>query len=192
MSQAQQLELTCGKYRVVVADASWGADPAGYAISHHLEGEMYRASSWHRVTVLDGEEAIRVCLLLGGGGASGIHDHSGVCVGDKCYVAVGDSICALFVPSLDLIWHTRADSATCFGVYYLPEFNCLISHGELEITRLDLEGRIVWQTSGRDIFSDGVAFQGCLVEATDFNKTTYCIAIETGQIVADFPTVQGA
>lgn len=190
MSAPRQLELTCGKYDVVVADAGWGADFTGYPIVHHIE-EKYRASSWHHVTVTEDGQDVRVCLLLGGGGASGVHSGSAVCVGDRCYVAVGDSVCALSVPSLNLVWRTKVDSATCFGVYHLPEFDCLISHGELEITRLDLAGQVAWQTSGRDIFSEGFAMRGGFVEATDFYKSTYCIDIATGRIVAELPSDQG-
>lgn len=57
------------------------------------------------------------------------------------------------------------DAATCFGVYYLPEHACLISHGELEIARLSLSGEIVWSAGGKDIFSEGFRLSREYVEA---------------------------
>ena len=122
MSPPRQLDLTCGKYRVVVSDADRGTSPADYSTAHHLDGEKYQASSCHRVTVIEGGRDVQACLLMGGGGPSGVHAHSAVCTGDKCYVAVGDSVCALSVPGLDLVWRSRVDWVTCFGVYHLSEF----------------------------------------------------------------------
>jgi len=192
VSSPDRIELACGGYRVAVENAGWGTDPAGYLIAYRLEDKQYRPSSWHKVTVFDESAEVKRCLLTAGGVATGVHPHSTVCVGPQCYVAVGDSVCALSVPGLDLLWATPVDSATCFGVYHVPEYECLISHGELEIARVDFAGRVAWRTSGRDIFSEGIAFRGRLVEATDWDKTTYRIDIETGQIVAELPPAQGA
>ncbi|MBK6834669.1 MAG: hypothetical protein IPG89_10490 [Bacteroidetes bacterium] len=52
---------------------------------------------------------------------------------------------------LRLQWQTKADTATCFGIFKLQD--SYIVHGELEITRLDKHGKIVWQNSGADIFT---------------------------------------
>jgi hypothetical protein len=43
------------------------------------------------------------------------------------------------------------DEATAFGVHPLRED--VIVHGELSISRVGLDGRIVWQHSGSDIFT---------------------------------------
>ena len=40
---------------------------------------------------------------------------------------------------------------TCFGIHFLDED--YVIHGELEITRLDKDGKIVWQYIGRDIWT---------------------------------------
>jgi hypothetical protein len=121
------------------------------------------------------------CILLGGGGASGVHDHSAVVVKDSCFVGVGDMLCALFLPTLDLRWATKVDWATCFGVYYSPQHDCLLSHGELEIARVSLGGQIIWSAGGMDIFTEGFHVVGDYVEALDFNRTVYRIDIATGR-----------
>ena len=40
--------------------------------------------------------------------------------------------------------------ATCFSIYQYK--NDFIIHGELDITRIDRLGKIIWQVSVRDIF----------------------------------------
>ncbi len=192
MSSPDQIELLCDDFRVVVANADCGADRATYPIVYQVEDKAYRPSSWHTVTVFDDVAEVKTCLLTAGGGASGVHSHSAICVGSRCYVAVGDSVCALSVPELNLLWHSKVDWATCFGVYHLPACGCLISHGELTISRVDFTGRVVWQTGARDIFTEGFEIRGQFIDATDWNKTTYRIDIETGQIVAEIPPAQGA
>jgi hypothetical protein len=138
-----------------------------------------------RVTVVYGAETVR-CLLTAGGGASRVHEHSAVLIDDHCYVGVGDTLCALSIPHLRLEWHRKVDWATCFGVYFSPKHNCLLSHGELEISRIELDGRIVWQTGGRDIFSEGFRHDDDMIEVTDFYRTTYRISIATGKIESEF------
>ena len=89
-------------------------------------------------------------------------------------------ICSLSLPRLALEWATKVDTATCFGVYYSAEHDCLLSHGEIEIARVSLCGDIVWSGSGRDIFSEGFRVGGKWVEATDFGGYIYRFDIATG------------
>jgi hypothetical protein len=56
-------------------------------------------------------------------------------------------------PSLTPSWHLQADVATCFGLVAVPGQASLISHGELEIVRLALDGTVLWRQGGRDIFT---------------------------------------
>ena len=54
------------------------------------------------------------------------------------------------IHDLQLKWLTRADQATCFGIYRSGKF--YIVHGEIEISKLDRNGKIVWRFGGSDIF----------------------------------------
>jgi hypothetical protein len=54
------------------------------------------------------------------------------------------------LPHLNLDWVVVADMATCIGIYRYKD--SYLIHGELEITRLDQSGRIIWQVGARDIF----------------------------------------
>ena len=41
------------------------------------------------------------------------------------------------------MWRTQADQATCFEIYKYED--SYIIHGEFEISRLDKDGKIIWQ-----------------------------------------------
>lgn len=145
---------------------------------HRLASEFI--SSRHVVTCLEGDRVLSSALLEAAGGASGIHAHSLVIVGDRCFVAVGDHAVALHLPTLDLVWARAVDSATCFGLHPLPGNAGLISHGELEIARVALDGEIVWSVSGADIFTGELAVVENEVRVTDFEGNRYRFAVETG------------
>ena len=71
--------------------------------------------------------------------------------------------------------------ATCFGVYHSLKHKCFISHGELEIARVSYSGEIIWQASGKDIFTNGFVLHDDYIETIDFNDQQYRIDIETGR-----------
>lgn len=147
---------------------------------YFLGDKGYRPSSRHRIAVRHGDAVLASRVLLAGGGGSGVHKRSAFVRADTCFVAVGAFICALELPTLRLLWHTRADTATCFGVYDAPAYASIISHGELEIARLSYSGELLWSGSGRDIFSEGFELHEHHVEAIDFDGTRYSFELETG------------
>jgi hypothetical protein len=174
-----------GKYELELIDeplySPGSADNVrAYSRAYNFTDVPDRPSSRHGLVLREGGIFRKSCILLAGRGASGIHEHSAVSIGDACFVAVGDTLCSLELPSLDLLWHRQVDAATCFGVYYSTKYHCLISHGELEIARVSLSGEVVWNFGGADIFSEGFELHADSIEAVDFNRTVYRMSIETG------------
>ncbi|QDT71479.1 hypothetical protein [Lacipirellula limnantheis] len=147
----------------------------------HCLVQEYRPVSQYGLACTQSDGTMHTCILLAGGGASRVHEHSAVIVNGSCFVGVGDMLCSLSLPNLDLKWATKVDTATCFGVYYCPQQDCLLSHGECEIARVSLSGEIQWSASGRDIFSEGFRIVGGQVEAVDFYNSVYHIDIVTGR-----------
>jgi hypothetical protein len=141
----------------------------------------YQPVSKYGLVCRDRDGPTHSCVLLAGGGASSVNEHSAVVVNNSCFVGLGDMLCSLSLPSLDLRWATKVDNATCFGVYYSRQHDCLLSHGELEIARVSMSGEIVWSASGKDIFSGSFRIVGDDVEAIDFNYEVYRIDIATGR-----------
>jgi hypothetical protein len=71
--------------------------------------------------------------------------------------------------------------ATCFGIHWENGRGALISHGELEISRLSSEGNLLWQASGADVFSEGFRLLPAHIEAVDFKRTVYRLDYATGE-----------
>ena len=140
----------------------------------------YRPSSQHGLLLREEGIVAQSCILIADGGASAVHEHSVVIVGSTCFVAVGDTLCSLALPSLELRWHRPVDDATCFGVYFSAKHDCLISHGEMEIARVSFAGEVIWSQGGEDIFSEGFKLYSDYIETVDFNRTVYRMDIATG------------
>lgn len=123
-----------------------------------------------------------IIVVGAGGGCSSVHDHSALVVDDKLYLAVGDHVAclSLSIPHR-LEWSTQVDMATCFGIHWELSRGALISHGELEISRLSPEGALIWQASGADVFSEGFRLLPDYVEAVDFNRTVNRLDYATGE-----------
>ena len=154
-----------------------------YDHEYHLDDARaeFAVTCRHAVRVSDERKLIATCILLAGGGASGIHDHSAIIHDGSCIIAVGPFMVSLALPSLKLNWATQTDDATCFGVYESPTRDCLLSHGELLIARITHRGTIVWQAGGADIFTNGFQLDGDVIHVTDFNDRGYTFDIETGR-----------
>ena len=154
------------------------ADNARTYDSEYLAVAARDVTSRHVVTCRAGETRLSSVILGAGRGPSSVHAHSMVVQAGRCFVAVGSCIASLALPGLELLWLAEVDDATCFGVYEVRDG--LISHGELEIARLSLDGAVLWHSSGADIFSEGIEVRADVVRATDFNGRTYEFALDTG------------
>ena len=145
-----------------------------------LDEEEDYVSSKHSVAFSCQSGESCSCILLACGGASSVHENSAIVHDEKLLVAVGNFVCCLLLPKLDVDWRTKTDSATCFGIYHSPENECYISHGELDITRLTYSGEVVWQASGKDIFTGEFTLNEDFISVVDFNNESYRIDIEEG------------
>ena len=179
------VELTCRQFALTLLDdptyTARSADNVQQYDREYCLVKEYRPVSKYGLVCREPEGATHSCILLAGGGVSRVHEHSAVVVNGSCFVGVGDMLCCLSLPTLDLKWAIKVDTATCFGVYYFPQDDCLLSHGELEIARVSLSGQIVWSVSGKEILSEGFRIVDDHVEVIDFNQEVYRIDIATGQ-----------
>lgn len=133
-----------------------------------------------RVICQPASGAATCCTLPCEGGGAIVTDYSMRVWDDVLYLAAGNSIIALDLPTLHLRWRTVVDVAMCFGVYYAEKHQCLISHGECEIVQVLKNGKIVWRFSGKDIFTGGCTLDEGHVRVTDFNNEYYEIDMITG------------
>jgi len=133
-------------YRLNSADNLFQYD----LIYQHPEDERYAATSSYGIRIYKGGLFYKTAIVMATGGGTGVSEDSAVVSGGDYVVACCNKVFSLRLPDLGLNWIVVADMATCFGIYaYEDDY---IIHGEVEITRLDRAGRIVWQVGARDIF----------------------------------------
>ncbi|SKC08420.1 hypothetical protein SAMN05660841_04125 [Sphingobacterium nematocida] len=151
------------------------------------EAELYPTSK-HGIKIYQRDKVIDSCIIIGSGGATGIHQNSSLVDNDQLVICCCDTVFCLTLPDLALKWKIQADLATCFQIFKLQDG--YIVHGEFEITKLDRDGNKKWEFGGLDIFvsadnkeefkleSDGILL-------TDFSGKTYKIDFD-GRLLSDF------
>ncbi len=148
----------------------------------YILGDDRNFASKYRLRLSKGEQIIHSCLLAASGWGTDINFQSAIIIDESIYVAVGNVVCSLKLPSLALQWWQKVDFATCFRIHYLSREDCLITHGECSISRITKKGEIIWCKSGKDIFTEGFEIKGDYIEAIDFNHEKYRICVRDGQI----------
>ena len=132
------------------------------------------------------EEEIKSIVLTGGGSVSSLWEKSALLDGDRLLITCGNEVYCLLLSTIKVCWHTQVDIATCFEI--VPYQDDYITHGEVEISRLNRQGEILWQFSGKDIFvspteripSFTLTSKG--IELIDFNYESYLIDYQ-GKII---------
>ena len=106
--------------------------------------------SRHAIHVLEDNEMLGSAILLGAGGGTTIHERCYIIENDRVYICAGNSLCCLDLPKLNIIWKVKVDDATAFEIFKMN--NDFIVHGELSVSRINENGKIIWQNYGSDIF----------------------------------------
>lgn len=149
------LTFTIGLYHLeITSEISYDGGTA-YSLDQYdavyLNEDHYEPTSLHTIKLYQGGKLIKNVLIGAVGGGTGIHKSSQVIEQERMIICCGDTIFCLFLPELALLWKTKADWATCFEIFkYLDDY---IVHGEVDISRIDKNGKIMWQQSGADIFT---------------------------------------
>ena len=123
------------------------------------------------------------CFILGSGVGGPPHENSAIVVGKNLFVAIGNLVCKLVIPDLKLEWYQEVDFGISYAIYLSPDQLGVISHGELEITKIDFEGEILWRAFGRDIFSGELTIFSDRIEVFDFYDDKYEIDPISGECV---------
>jgi hypothetical protein len=146
---------TTDKYRIDIYDdqtfTEGSADNVNVYDFVYFDKSEYHFPSVYGIKIYQDDTLIKSAVIGSIGGGTAIHDTSTIIENDRLLVCCSDSIFCLSIPDLTLLWRTQADVATCFGIY--KHQDSYIIHGELEISRLDKNGNIIWQQGGADIFT---------------------------------------
>lgn len=146
-------------------------------------GDFY--ASIYAFAIRRGDDVIAQAYSVASGGPSLVHDRSVICMGSHVIYAQGNQVACIDVVTGRLLWHVKADMATCWELYLLPQPPAIIVHGELSISKLWPDGKVAWEVSGRDIFTGPFEVREDTVVATDWDDDRYVIRIADGQIVTD-------
>jgi hypothetical protein len=157
----------------------------------YLDKSEYRCTSIFGIKIFQDDTPVTSAVIGSVGGGTAIHDTSTIIENDRIVVCCSSSIFCLSVPDLTLLWRTQADQITCFEIYKYKD--SYIVHGELEISRLDKDGIILWQRGGADIFTtldgkDGFAITDNYILATDWENRKYKFDFNGQSLINDPPT----
>ena len=128
------------------------------------------------VKVIKEQKIIKSAVLCGYYAA--INIESTILDEQNILICVAKNVYSLSLPELNLNWVTETDWSSCFGIYKIKDG--YIVHGELEISKLNKNGKIEWQLGGRDIFvtidgSKSFEIKENYIEAKDWLNFTYKI-----------------
>lgn len=144
-----------GKYKIeIFTDKTYGVDSAENTNEYdfeYLEAENKYNSTFVGLKLYENEELKKNILIGSEGGNNGINENSKIIEENRILICCADKIFCLSFPELNFLWKTKADEMTCFEIFKKDNF--YIVHGELEITKLDENGKILWQKGGADIFT---------------------------------------
>ncbi|RYG62545.1 hypothetical protein EON80_22915 [bacterium] len=180
MIESEKLVLQDGELKVtilqgLVSGEEWPLQPRELI---DLRMELYEPRSLHSIYVEQNGNCVACRAVQAEGWATTVHAHSSLLHGELCLVATGVYVCALQLPSLDLVWATQTDPFTCFGIHHSLENQCYISHGELSIARLSYAGDVEWDQSGKDIFTGNLNLFPDRIEVTDWNDELYVFGFD--------------
>ena len=170
------LTFNVNQHTITVEDAMSKAQDVSKVDAKYIDTTEYELSSLQLVNLYENDKLLKSVLLGSIGGGTGVSNNTAMLDIDRLVTCCSDTVFCLSVSGLDLLWKTKADDATCFAVYqYQQDY---IVHGELEISRLDRQGNIIWSVSGADIFvtlkgdSDIVLLEDRII-AIDFENSKY-------------------
>lgn len=142
----------------------------------YFEQSQYDFPTQIGLKIYERDKLIRSAIIGSVGGGIGIHENSQIIEHDRIIICCSDSLFCLSIPKLNLIWKTKADQATCFELFKYKE--SYIVHGEMEISRIDMNGQIMWRKSGADIFTtpkgqNDFEITETYIGVTDWGNRTY-------------------
>lgn len=169
-----------GKYQVELTNESENNTDSNDSVNKYSKNYLmesdFRLPTKIGIKIFEDGTELNSAIIGAEGGATGLHKTSQIIESNRILICCSDSIFSLELPSLNLNWKTKVDEAGAFEIVKIE--NGFIVHGELKITRIDNDGKIIWQNGGADIFvtqngNGDFKVQDNIVKATDWNNKIY-------------------
>jgi hypothetical protein len=174
------MTISHGQYRIdISSDSAYSENSADNLTPYdfvYFDKSKYDFPSVFGIKVFHDDRLLKSAIVGSVGGGTTIHETSLILETDRLVLCASDTIFCLSIPDLNLFWKTKADTATCFEIFKLQDG--YVVHGEMEITKLDKAGKIIWQNSGADIFTtlegkDTFTITDKYILATDWENRKY-------------------
>lgn len=166
------MKYTTTKYHIeLYEDETFTDDSVDYTNQYdfvYFENSPYQMTSVYGIKVFQDGALIKCAIIGATGGATAIRENSAIIETDRLLICCSDTVFCLSIPDLALLWRQQTDFATCFEIHKYQD--SYIVRGELEISRLNHDGKILWQQGGADIF---ITVSGEQI----FELTTHCITV---------------
>jgi hypothetical protein len=175
-----EMTFEIGTYQVeLLNESDYNADSndnQNKYLKNYLTESDFKLPTKIGIKILENGAELNSAIIGSEGGATGLHKTSQIVESNRILICCCDSVFCLDLPTLNLNWKTKVDIATAFEIIKIE--NGFIIHGELEITRIDNEGKVIWQKGGADIFvsqngNDDFEVKDNFVKATDWDNRTY-------------------
>jgi|TARA_R100000541_G_C1862742_1_gene79517 hypothetical protein len=169
-----------GKYKLIINnETNYDSNSlelfADYDKNFLTESE-YLLSTIFGLKIFEKETQISSAIIGSEGGASGLSENSQIIETDRILICCSDSVYCLNLPSLDLNWKIKPDEITSFRIFKID--GGYIIHGEIQITRININGEILWKQGGADIFvnpdgEDELEITEEYIKAVDWENRVY-------------------
>ena len=117
---------------------------------NYLTKSEYLLPTIFGLKIFENGTQISSAIIGAEGGASGLSKNSQIIETDRIIICCSNGVYCLDLPTLNLNWKIKPDEITSFRIFKID--NGYIIHGELQITRINNDGDIVWKQGGADIF----------------------------------------
>ena len=175
------IELNFAEYKIeLVNESIYNPNSANNAIAYtnifaDSESDIFQSTN-HGIKVYKNEKIYSNAIICAVGGATGIHENSAVIIENDILICCADKIFSLSLPDLNLNWMKKIDSATCFQIFNTK--NGFFVHGELEASKIDKSGNIIWSVGFADILvtpdgKDSFILHDDFIEIEDWNHDKY-------------------
>ncbi len=123
-------------------------------------------------------------IVVAYGMPSSFNERSFLCLQDSFICTLGEFVIKLSY-TLDTLYWWKGFIGACFALYGIQNLQFFILHNELSIIKMDMNGKILWEFAGRDIFLLPINIEEDAIFVIDDLNNKYKIDVINGKNILD-------